>query len=103
VEHGLLCEVDTTSIINKFVMAKSMVNAIVCSRLLLLTIDFDIHTEITLSGSVVLYRVTSLANGASTNFRAGWRPYALCNMEILINKFTKKYMCFYNLFNVKGA
>ena len=28
--------------------------------------------------------------------------YALYNMESLINKFTNKYTCFYNLFNVRG-
>jgi len=29
--------------------------------------------------------------------------YALYNMESLIHKFTNKYICFYNLFNVRGA
>jgi len=38
--------------------------------------------------------------GASINFQRG---YALCNVKSLINKCTNKYICFYNLFNVKGA
>ena len=30
-------------------------------------------------------------------------PYAPCNMESLIDKFTNKYICLYSLFNVRGA
>ena len=35
--------------------------------------------------------------------QGGASPYALKNMESLINKFTSKCNCFYNVFNVRGA
>jgi len=41
--------------------------------------------------------------GSSLNFQPGANSYAPCNMESLINKFTNKYICFYNLINVKGV
>jgi len=36
--------------------------------------------------------------GTSINVQGG----VLYNMESLINKFTKKYICFYNLYEVRG-
>jgi len=41
--------------------------------------------------------------GGVNKFPGGASPYAPCNMENLINKFTNKYICFYRLFNVRGA
>jgi len=39
--------------------------------------------------------------GESINFQRSASFYALYNIESLINKFTNKYICFYNLFNVR--
>ena len=50
----------------------------------------------TLDRPVVLNRGGTLPKGGAS-------PSALCNMEILINKFTNKHICFYNLFKVRGA
>jgi len=47
-EHELLCEIYTTSII-KNSQWQNLENAILNSRLLVLTIDFDIYSEIKLS------------------------------------------------------
>jgi len=35
-------------------------------------------------------------------FQGGTCSYALCNMEILINKLTSPYICLYNLFIIRG-
>jgi len=40
--------------------------------------------------------------GTSINFQGSASFYVLHKMESLIKKFTKKYTCFYNLFNVRG-
>jgi len=42
--------------------------------------------------------------GGVKKYPEGREPlrYALWNMESLINKFINKYICFYNVFNVKG-
>jgi len=39
--------------------------------------------------------------GKSIYFR-GVSPYALCNMESLINKFTNKYILLFNMLKVRG-
>jgi len=41
--------------------------------------------------------------GGVNKFPVGASPYAHCNMESLINKFTDIYICLYSLFNVRGA
>ena len=41
--------------------------------------------------------------GGSRLTRGGSSPYALFNMESFFNKFTNKYICFYNLFKVSGV
>jgi len=41
---------------------------------MLLTMDFDIYSEITLSRSVVFNREESLSRGASINFQADTSP-----------------------------
>jgi len=43
--------------------------------------------------------------GASIDVKGGGcvSPYALGNMERLIDKSTDKYICLYNLFIVRGA
>jgi len=45
---------------------------------------------------VVLYR------GVPMHFQGGANPCSLCNMGSLINMFTNKYICFHNLFIVRG-
>jgi len=40
--------------------------------------------------------------GTSINFQGSASFCALYKMESLINKFTNKDTCFYNLFNVRG-
>jgi len=55
-----------------------------------------------ISNTVVLNRVALHMEG-SIDFKGGARPYALCNMERLINKLINKYICLCNLFIVKAA
>jgi len=40
--------------------------------------------------------------GASINIQRSASFQALYNIESLINTFTNKYTCFYNIFNVRG-
>ena len=47
--------------------------------------------------------VGSRLSGGINKFPGGMSPYALENMEILINKFTNEYICFYSLFKLSGA
>jgi len=42
------------------------------------------------------------SRGTSINFQRSASFYGLYNIESLINKFTNKYTCFCNLFNVRG-
>jgi len=87
-EHGLLCEIDTTS----FAMIKS--RKCILSNWLLLTIDFDVYTEITLARSAVLTAGKTSPRGVN-KFPAGRAPLcALQHGKFDINKFTKKYICF---------
>jgi len=48
------------------------------------------------------FRSMIFNQGASLNSQAGTSSDMLYNVESLINEFTNKYICFYNLFNVKG-
>jgi len=50
---------------------------------------------------MVLIRGGRLPRGASIGFKGGASPYALCDMESLINKLTKKYFCLCNSFIVR--
>jgi len=44
----------------------------------------------------------TLPQEASTNYQGDVNRYALYNMESLVNKFTRKCICFFNLFNTRG-
>ena len=39
---------------------------------------------------------------ASIDFQGNANPYAICDIESMINKFTDNYICFYNLFKARG-
>jgi len=43
-----------------------------------------------------------LTGGASRNFKGGAKPYALYNMESLMNKYANEYIWFWSLFEVMG-
>jgi len=44
----------------------------------------------------------SAPQGVPINLKWGASPYAPYHMESFMIKFTNKYICFYNLFKVKG-
>jgi len=54
------------------------------------------------SSSMVLNLGFTLPQEASTNYQGDVNRYALYNMESLVNKFTRKCICFFNLFNTRG-
>ena len=46
-----------------------------------------------------MYKAVVLNQGESVNFLEDMNPYALCNIESLIYKFTNKYICFWRAWN----
>ena len=78
IQQGRLCEIETTSIIKKSLW-QNLENAILISRLILLTIDFDIYTDVALSKSVVLNWGSSLLRWPPINFKASASSYTLQN------------------------
>jgi len=62
---------------------------------LLLFCNVTVDQRFLTGGSMLPQGLNKIPGGAS--------HYAFYNMESLIDNFTNTYVCFYNLFDVKGA
>jgi len=60
--------------------------------------DFSLHEIF----AVIRHRTVVRNQGASINFQGGACSYALYNLKSLFSKFTNKYICFNNFFNIRG-